>query len=116
MMASQNGVNSINSLSKPLKINELVNYQESSIVSRTLIDKNAGTVTLFAFGQGQKLSEHKAPFDAIIQIIEGTAEIMLSGKNNILKEGEMIFMQANETHALKAVSNFKMLLIMIKSK
>jgi quercetin dioxygenase-like cupin family protein len=115
MMASQNGRDNVNLLSKPLKINELVNYQEGSIVSRTLIDKNAGTVTLFAFGQGQGLSEHKAPFDALIQIIEGTAEITLSGKKNILKEGEMIIMQANEPHALKAISNFKMLLIMVKS-
>ena len=94
---------------------DLVNYQEDSIVSRTLIDKKAGTVTVFAFDEGQGLSEHTAPYDAIVYIIDGEAEIVISGKIITAKEGEMVIMPAHQPHALKAVKKFEMLLIMIRS-
>jgi quercetin dioxygenase-like cupin family protein len=97
-----------------LKIAELVNYQEGTIVSRTIVDKKTGTVTLFAFDEGQGLSEHTTPFDALVYIIDGQAEIVISGKTVHTKEGEMVIMPANEPHALRAVSKFKMLLIMIR--
>lgn len=94
---------------------DLVEYQAGSIVSRTLMDKGTGTVTLFAFGKGEGLSEHTAPFDAMVHILDGEAEISISGKLHMLKEGEIIIMPANEPHALKATSTFKMVLTMIKS-
>ncbi len=94
---------------------DLVAYQSGSVVSRTIIDKKAGTVTLFAFGEGQGLSEHTAPFDAFVHLLDGEAEISISGKPNHLREGEMIIMPANQPHALKAVKKFKMLLTMIRA-
>jgi quercetin dioxygenase-like cupin family protein len=94
---------------------DLITYQEGSVVSRTLIDKNAGTVTLFAFTEGQGLSEHTAPFDALVLVYEGQAEITIAGKLLHLKEGDCTIMPANKPHALKAVERFKMLLVMIKS-
>jgi quercetin dioxygenase-like cupin family protein len=93
---------------------DLLDYQEGSIVSRTLIDKKAGTVTLFAFDEGQGLSEHTAPFDALVHIIDGEAEITISGKTLQVKGGEMVVMPANEPHALRALKRFKMILIMIR--
>lgn len=93
----------------------LVEYQEGSIVSRTLVDKNVGTVTLFAFDEGQALSEHTTPYDAMVHVLDGEVEITISGKLHLLKEGEMIIMPGNEPHALKAASRFKMVLTMIKS-
>ncbi|HII86301.1 TPA: cupin domain-containing protein [Candidatus Bathyarchaeota archaeon] len=94
---------------------DLVNYQEGSIVSRTLIDKKAGTVTLFAFDRGQGLSEHTAPYDAIVNILVGKANVKISGKPIELKKGEITIMPAGEPHALSAITRFKMLLIMIRS-
>jgi len=94
---------------------DLVNYQEGSVVSRTLIKKKTGTVTLFAFDQDQALSEHTAPFDAMVYILDGKAEIIISGNSNILEKGNMIIMPANEPHALKAIEQFKMMLTMIRS-
>ena len=94
---------------------ELIAYQEGSVVSRTIIDKKTGTVTLFAFDEGQGLSEHTAPFDAVVYLIDGEAEVVISDKTLRLKEGEIIIMPANQPHALKAVKKFKMILIMIKS-
>jgi quercetin dioxygenase-like cupin family protein len=96
-------------------LEKLVGYHEGSVVSRTLIDKNAGTVTLFAFAQGQGLSEHTAPFDAMVVIVDGEADITISGKLVHLKKGEITVMPANEPHALKANLKFKMMLIMIKA-
>jgi quercetin dioxygenase-like cupin family protein len=96
------------------KLLELINYQEGSVVSRTLIDKNSGTVTLFAFAEGQGLSEHTAPFDALVNIYDGEADITISGKLLHLKEGDMTIMPANEPHALTAVKRFKMMLVMIR--
>lgn len=88
--------------------------KKASIVSRTLIDKKAGTVTFFAFDEGQGLSEHVAPYDALVCILDGEAEVVISGKTYHLDEGEMILMPANKPHALKATKKFKMMLVMIK--
>jgi quercetin dioxygenase-like cupin family protein len=93
----------------------LIDYQEGSVVSRTIIDKKTGTVTLFAFDQDQGLSEHTAPYDAMVYILEGEVEVKISGKPITLKPGEMTIMPANEPHALTAKTKFKMLLTMIKA-
>jgi quercetin dioxygenase-like cupin family protein len=98
-----------------IRLTDLADYQEGSVVSRTIIDKKTGTVTFFAFDEGQGLSEHTAPFDALVYLLEGEAEIVISGKPIRLKEGEMIIMPANQPHALKALKNFKMILTMIRS-
>jgi len=98
-----------------LKLSETLHYQKDSVVSQTMVDKKNGTVTLFAFDEGQKLSEHTAPFDAMVYVIDGEVEITISGKPYHLKKGEMVIMPANESHAVKAIKKFKMLLIMIKS-
>ncbi|HRR54828.1 MAG TPA: cupin domain-containing protein, partial [Candidatus Methanomethylicus sp.] len=92
----------------------LVDYQKAAIVSRTLIDEEAGTITLFAFDEGQKLSEHTAPFDAMAYIIDGEAEISIEKKQSRLKTGDMIIMPANKPHALRAIKRYKMLLIMVR--
>ena len=94
---------------------DLIDYQSGSVVSRTIIDKKTGTVTLFAFDEGQGLSEHTAPFDALVCVIEGEAEITISGNPLCVREGEMVIVPANEPHALKAVKKFKMVLTMIRS-
>ena len=96
-------------------LREMIDYQEGSVVSKTIIDKQTGTVTLFASGKGQGLSEHTAPFDAMVYVTDGKAEVMISGKRNSLKAGEMIIMPANEPHALSAPEQFKMMLVMIKT-
>ncbi len=93
----------------------LVDYQQGSVVSRTILNKKTGTVTLFAFDEGQGLSEHTAPFDALVYILDGEAEITISGKAIRPKKGEMVVMPAGEAHSLKAVRRFKMLLVMIRS-
>ena len=92
----------------------LVAYQGGTVVSRTIIDRKAGTVTLFAFDKGQGLSEHTAPFDAMVYILDGEADITISGRSIPVKSGEALIMPANEPHALKAVEKFKMMLVMIK--
>jgi quercetin dioxygenase-like cupin family protein len=97
-----------------LALDGLVTYQDGSIVSRTVINRPAGTVTLFAFDKDQSLSEHTAPFDAMVQVLDGSAEVKISGKPHILKKGEMIIMPAGQPHALKAMERFKMMLVMIK--
>jgi quercetin dioxygenase-like cupin family protein len=96
-------------------LKEMIEYQQDSVVSKTIIDKKAGTVTLFAFDEKQGLSEHMAPYDALVQIADGEADVTISGKTYRLKEGEMIVMPANHPHALKAVTRFKMLLTMIRT-
>jgi quercetin dioxygenase-like cupin family protein len=100
---------------QPATLNSLIDYQEGSVVSRTIIDKNAGTVTLFAFDQGEGLSEHTTPYDALVYVIEGEAQVTISGKPLTLKKGELSIMPANEPHALQAMTKFKMLLVMIRS-
>ena len=99
----------------PNSLINMVDYQKDAVVSKTIVEKKTGTVTLFSFDQGQGLSEHSAPFDALVQVLEGAVEIKISGKPFHLKQGEMIIMPANEPHALKAVEKFKMLLTMIRS-
>jgi quercetin dioxygenase-like cupin family protein len=97
------------------KLTDLVGYQEGAIVSKTIVDKKTGTVTLFAFDGGQGLSEHTAPFDALVWILDGEATVTISGKRNRLKEGEAILMPANQPHALEGPGKFKMMLTMIRS-
>lgn len=97
------------------RLADMIDYRTGSVVSREILRQKAGTVTLFAFDQGQGLSEHKAPFDALVLLLDGEAEIVISGEPFRLKSGEMIIMPANEPHALKARKKFKMLLVMIKS-
>ena len=94
---------------------DLVNYQDGAVVSRTLVHRGTGTVTLFAFDAGQGLSEHTAPFDALAHVLEGSAEIVVSGKPLLANAGEAVLMPANQPHSLKAVTRFKMLLTMIRS-
>lgn len=101
---------------KHVSLVDMVSYQEGSVVSKTIIKKKTGTVTLFAFDQGQGLSEHTAPFDAMVQVLDGEVEIKISGKPFLLKQGDMMIMPANQPHALSAVKRFKMLLTMIRSE
>ena len=102
-------------LGEVMKLIDMTKYQSGSVVSRTIIDKKTGTITMFAFDEGQGLSEHTAPFDALVYIIDGEAEIVISGKSLHLREGEMVIMPANKSHSLKAVEKFKMVLIMIRT-
>jgi quercetin dioxygenase-like cupin family protein len=110
-----NEENKASLVGKALGLQELVDYQAGSVVSKTLIKKKVGTITLFAFDEGEGLSEHTAPYDAFVNILDGEAEITISGKPFRLSQGEMIIMPANEPHALKAVQRFKMMLVMIRS-
>jgi quercetin dioxygenase-like cupin family protein len=96
-------------------LSSLINYQEGSLVSRTLIDKKTGTITLFAFDINQGLSEHTAPYDAMVYVLEGEVEVTISGNPITLKQGDITIMPANEPHALAAKTKFKMLLTMIKA-
>lgn len=102
-------------IGKPLNLKDLIAYQGASVVSKEVIRKKTGTVTLFAFDKGQGLSEHTAPFDALVNIVDGEADITISGKTFRVRDGEMIIMPANKPHALKAVKKFKMVLTMIRS-
>ena len=97
------------------KLTDLVDYQKDSVVSRSLIDKKTGTVTVFAFDEGQGLNEHTTPFDALVSLLDGEAEVVISKKPLRVKEGEMVIMPANQPHALRAVKRFKMMLVMIRS-
>jgi quercetin dioxygenase-like cupin family protein len=97
-----------------LRLAELVDYQKGSIVSREVLKNKAGTITAFAFDEGQGLSEHAAPFDAFVQILEGTADITIGGEKKEVAHGEIIIMPANVPHALHAEAKFKMLLVMIR--
>lgn len=100
---------------RTLKAENLIEYQEGAVVSREIIRKNTGTITVFAFDKGEGLSEHTAPFDAMVQVIDGKAEITISGNKNVLEKGDMIIMPANDPHALHALEKFKMILTMIRS-
>jgi len=97
------------------KLTDLVDYQDGAVVSREIINQKSGSVTLFAFDQGQGLSEHMAPFDALVYLLDGEAEITISGRPLHLKQGEMVIMPANQPHSLKATKRFKMVLTMIKA-
>ena len=98
-----------------VRVAELVNYQEGAVVSRTLLKRPTGTVTVFAFDEGQGLSEHTSPFDALVQVLEGKAEISVAAKPLSTGAGECVLLPANQPHAVKAVTPFKMLLTMIRS-
>jgi quercetin dioxygenase-like cupin family protein len=101
-------------LNEPKQISGLIKYQKDSVVSKTLIKKEKGTITIFAFDNGQGLSEHTAPFDALVHIIDGVAKVIISDKSYITKVGEMIILPAGKTHAIKAEEQFKMMLVMIR--
>lgn len=104
-----------NLIGQALSLAGLVQYQAGAVVSRTLIDKKIGTLTLFAFDEGQGLSEHTAPYDAFVQIVDGAADITIGGTDHRVSTGQMIIMPANVPHALRAVGKFKMLLVMIRA-
>ena len=98
-----------------LVLRDLVNYQEGSVVSRVILKRDKGNVTVFAFDQGQGLSEHTSPFDALVQAIDGEAEITVAGNAMTLKAGEVLLLPANQPHAVKAIARFKMILTMIRT-
>jgi quercetin dioxygenase-like cupin family protein len=100
--------------SEVLHMADLVSYQEGSVVSRQITKEEAGNITLFAFDEAQELSEHTAPYDALVHVLDGEAEVRISGKPHHLKSGDAIIMPANDPHALKALTKFKMLLTMIR--
>ncbi|MDP8233707.1 MAG: cupin domain-containing protein [Candidatus Saelkia tenebricola] len=102
-------------MNKQIMMGNLVNYQGGAVVSSEIIKKETGSVTLFAFDENQGLSEHNVPFDALVYILDGEAEIIIAGISHHLKSGEMIIIPANKSHALNAVKKFKMMLVMIKS-
>jgi quercetin dioxygenase-like cupin family protein len=117
---TQTGVKNMEHIERRLEaqvaeLADLVGYQDGSVVSREIISKKTGTVTLFAFDQGQGLSEHTAPFDALVYVFDGEAEITISGKPLRVKQGETVIMPANQPHALKAIKRFKMMLTMIRA-
>jgi quercetin dioxygenase-like cupin family protein len=101
---------------KVFNYKDAVRFANEAVVSRTIIKKPSGNITLFAFAKGQALSEHTAPFDALVYIVEGIAEIIIDGQSHNLNEGESIIMPANIPHAVTAIENFKMVLTMIKEK
>ncbi len=102
-------------LATPFTYSDLVQYQDGSIVSRTIIDKIEGTITVFAFDSNQRLSTHSAPFDALVEIVDGSAVITIEGKEFNLTKGEQIIMPANKPHSVHANERFKMVLVMIRS-
>ncbi len=102
-------------VASPAALAELVDYQEGAVVSRSVIAKQAGTVTLFAFDEGQSLSEHTAPYDALVCALDGEAAIVISGTVHQLRAEEAVILPANEPHAVRALKKFKMLLVMIRS-
>ena len=101
-------------LNKTNNIKSLLEYQKDAVVSKTIIKKERGTITVFAFDKEQGLSEHTAPFDALVQVLDGKADVIIDGGSNIVLAGEMIIMPANKPHALKAVEKFQMMLVMIR--
>lgn len=98
-----------------LPLSGLVNYQEGSVASRVILKRDKGNVTLFAFDEGQGLSEHTSPFDALVQVIEGDAEVTVAGKPIVVKSGQVVLLPAEKPHAVKAITRFKMVLTMIRS-
>jgi quercetin dioxygenase-like cupin family protein len=101
--------------SKVFSFSESVDYSDGGIVSKTVLKKQTGNISLFSFAKGEALSEHTAPFDAMIQVLDGKGEVVIGGKSYLLEKGQCIIMPANITHAVNAVEKFKMVLTMIKS-
>ena len=101
-------------IAQPTQVNTLFDYQHASVVSRTIIDKKTGTVTFFAFDKGQGLSEHTSPYDALVHVLDGEAEIIISGRPLKVGAGEMIIMPSHKPHALRAIKQFKMMLVLIR--
>ena len=114
-MMNPDGVKKEDLRGKVMVSRDLVSYQDGAVVSRTLINKSVGTVTVFSFDEGQGLSEHTAPYDAMVEILDGEADITISGNTQRVKAGEMLIMPANQPHALHGVKAFKMMLIMIRA-
>jgi len=110
-MAEKKGV----ATGEKLNLANLAGYQEGAVVSRTLVDKPVGTITAFAFDAGEGLSEHTAPFDAFVQVLDGKAEVNIEGRLQTVSAGEIVVMPANKPHSLRAVERFKMLLVMIRA-
>lgn len=102
-------------LAQVCRLADLLDYQEGSVVSRTVVDQKSGTVTLFSFDKGQGLSEHTAPFNALVYVIDGRVRITIGGKPHEVGAGEAIIMPANQPHALDAIEKFKMMLVMIRT-
>ena len=102
-------------IGKAVEMSGLVSYHSGSVISRTLVDRKVGTITLFSFDAGQGLSEHTVPFDAFVQIVDGSAEVTIAGKKHLVSAGEFIIMPANIPHSMKAVEKFKMMLVMIRA-
>jgi len=115
MKPSKRVVDEMKSDVQVLRLSSLVEYQKRVVVSRTIVDKKAGTVTLFAFDEGEGLSEHTAPYDALVYILDGTAEVKIGGKPYMLNEGDFVVMPANKPHALYAIKHFKMILMMVRA-
>jgi quercetin dioxygenase-like cupin family protein len=115
-MGERKKLDSVNVLmSKAIGLGGLVDYQDGAVVSKTIIKKPTGTITIFAFAKGEGLSTHSAPFDALVQILDGDAKITIAGKSTKVGEGQIIILPANKPHALKALKPFKMMLVMVKS-
>jgi quercetin dioxygenase-like cupin family protein len=110
-MAEKKGV----ALGEAMNLVNLANYSDGAVVSRTVVDKPVGTITAFAFDEGEGLSEHTAPYDAFVQVLDGEAQVNIEGTVHTVKAGEIIIMPANRPHSLRAVKKFKMLLVMIRS-
>jgi quercetin dioxygenase-like cupin family protein len=115
MSIKRSGTDDNKLLGQPFQYSELVHYQEGSIVSRTIINKKTGTITVFAFDKGQKLSEHTAPFDALVEVIDGSASIIIEGIEHPVTAGQQIIMPADKPHAVNADQRFKMVLVMIRN-
>lgn len=103
-------------LENPIDVKGLIEYQAGVVASRTVVDKKAGTVTIFSFNEGQGLSEHVAPYDALVYALDGEAQVVVSGKEHKLSAGQIIKMPAGAPHSVKALKKYKMLLIMIREK
>lgn len=106
----------LNKNSEKINLFSTAQYQQGAVVSKVLLKKRSGNITLFAFDKGEGLSEHTAPFDAYVHVLDGDAEVTISGNKNILQAGDAIIMPAGEPHSLKAITAFKMVLVMIKSE
>ena len=99
---------------KVLNLKEMVEYSSGGVISKQILKNQSGNITLFSFDKGQDLTEHTAPFDAVVQVLDGIAQITIAGNPNLVKKGESIIMPSNVSHALQAVERFKMLLTMVK--